>query len=47
MHVWRDGNWELQPETTAELPQAATSRSWYEGKREHLPVAAIGSPAKV
>jgi uncharacterized protein YbcC (UPF0753/DUF2309 family) len=45
IHVWRDGAWELQPESSSGLASAPTSRSWYEGKRDHLPVAVIGSAA--
>jgi len=47
IHVWRDGVWEAQSEASAQIPAAPSSRDWYEGRREHLPVAMIAVPAAV
>jgi uncharacterized protein YbcC (UPF0753/DUF2309 family) len=47
IHVLRDGVWEQQPAAALELPAVATSRHWYEGKREHLPVAMIAAKVAV
>lgn len=41
VHVWRDGTFELQTIEAGELPNARSSRDWYDGKREHLPVARV------
>jgi uncharacterized protein YbcC (UPF0753/DUF2309 family) len=47
VHVLRDGNWEEQSCDETTLPVVGRSRDWYEGKREHLPVAMIAPRAAV
>lgn len=42
VHIYRDGVYEPQPDIASELPVAPTSRHWYQGTLEHLPVARIG-----
>jgi uncharacterized protein YbcC (UPF0753/DUF2309 family) len=41
MHVYRDGKFELFDEDDDELPSVRTSREWYRGKMDHLPIARV------
>ena len=43
--AYRDGKWEPVEGSDEPLPTAPDSQSWYKGKREHLPVARIGTAA--
>jgi hypothetical protein len=46
IQAYRGGDhWELLAGGDERLAAAATSRDWYHGKREHLPVARIRSAA--
>lgn len=49
VHVYRDGAFIESPPASEPIPEAAGSREWYRGTREHLPVARIRSahPAPV
>ena len=42
--VFRDGVFEKLSGEDELLPQSPSSRTYYEGRMEHLPVARIGSP---
>lgn len=41
VHVFRDGQFEVLPEGSSELPVASSSADWYRGRSGHLPIARI------
>jgi uncharacterized protein YbcC (UPF0753/DUF2309 family) len=47
IHVYRDGEFEPLQGDDEPLPVAASSREWYAGKREHLPMARIRPEAGI
>ncbi|MBL8210796.1 MAG: DUF2309 domain-containing protein [Bryobacterales bacterium] len=47
IHVYRDSVFEPLATEAEELPAVASSMDWYRGKRQHLPIARIGSLQEV
>jgi hypothetical protein len=44
--VYRNGTFEPSTPWTADIPEVSSSREWYAGKRDHLPIAHIRPAAK-